>query len=218
MVKLSMTKIVLSLALVALAGCSSATKSPPCASTDWYEIGRQHGSRGLASAGAKADPIQKSCKLTEQKLDAKALYDSGLSLGLTEYCTEANGYQLGKSNLKYSGTCPQALEESFIRGYRKGQKAVELSNEKEKVRSKIQSIEVNLQKAQSLALRGLLKAEHLTLVGQNATIEGQMTSIANNIEHAIAKPHPESDRHFDPLSAFADGEYDKAKSRQPPRY
>lgn len=180
MIKLPMTKLALFLPLLFAAGCASPTKTLPCASTDWYEIGRQQGSRGLASV--KEDPIGMSCKAQEQKLDARSLYESGLSLGLSEYCTEANGFQLGKTNSKYQGSCPQVLEESFMRGYKKGQRAVQLTNEKQRLRSKIQSVELNLQKAQSLALRGLLKAEHITLVGEDANLGRQLVALKRSTE------------------------------------
>lgn len=193
MVKLAMTSTLssrlkfaaLSALLMALAGCASPAKTLPCASTDWYEIGRQHGSRGVASI--KEDPINKSCKAPDQKLDAKSLYESGVSLGLTEYCTETNGFQLGKSNIKYNGACPQILEESFLRGYKKGQKAVQLTNEKQTLRSKIQSLEINLEKAQSLALRGLLKAERITLMSEDVKIDGQIAALKKSLDVSIVE-------------------------------
>lgn len=175
-----MTKLILLLPFLLAAGCASPAKTLPCASTDWYEIGRQQGSRGVASV--KEDPIGKSCKAQEQKLDARSLYESGLSLGLSEYCTEANGFQLGKASAKYNGSCPQVLEESFLRGYKKGQRAVQITNEKQRLRSKIQSVETNLQKAQSLALRGLLKAEHITLVGEDQKLDGQLATLKRSTE------------------------------------
>ncbi len=179
MFKLPMTKLTL-FTFALLAGCATPTKTLPCASTDWYEIGRQHGSRGLASA--TQDPIGKSCQAHEQKLDARSLYESGLSLGISEYCTEANGFQLGRTNAKYEGACPQVLEESFLRGYKKGQQAIQIGNEKQRIRSKIQSVEINLQKAQSLALRGLLKAEQITLTGEDKQLDGELTALKRSTE------------------------------------
>ena len=167
-------------AILILAGCaSSPAKVLPCASTDWYELGRQNGSRGIASA--QEDQIGKSCKSTEQKLDARAAYDSGVSLGLSEYCTESNGFQMGKANIKYNGSCPQVLEEAFLRGFQKGVKAVQLTNEKQNLRSKIESLELNLQKAHSLPLRGLLRAQKITLVSEGMKIDSQIATISRSI-------------------------------------
>src|SRR5690606_10621427 len=120
--------------------------------------------------------IASSCKAEGDQLDAQALFESGHSLGLSEYCSETNGYQLAKMNHEYKvGTCPQLLEEAFLRGYRSGQDAVRLSRDRKTIRSKIQRIEGSLQKSTlHFARRGLLKDERLVLLDEFNVVDRKL--------------------------------------------
>jgi hypothetical protein len=171
--------VVTTLAGFAFTGCASSSKLP-CATTDWYELGRQQG----ASGNEKSAPRQltSSCKLEEEELDAQALFESGHSLGLAEFCSEKNGYQLAKMNHEYKkGTCPQLLEEAFLRGYNNGLESIQLSRDRKNIKSKIQRIEGRLQKSNlHFSLRGLLSAEKTVLLEESNRIERRLASYQSN--------------------------------------
>jgi hypothetical protein len=134
----------------ALAACST-TEKLPCDTTDWYELGRRHGSRGAPDDESKK--LNPSCKNEDEKADALALYENGRSLGLAEYCTESNGFEMGRTGQTYSKVCPAVLEEAFLVGYNRGSRAASL-----------QSINERLKKpGLPFARKGLLEAKKIQL-------------------------------------------------------
>ena len=172
----------LSLILIfAIAGCSTASKLP-CETTDWYEIGRQKGATGTGKA--LPSELASSCRSEESKLDAQALFESGHSLGLTEYCSEKNGYQLGQMDQNYKmGTCPQLLEENFLKGYRSGQEAVQISRERKNIKNKIQRIEGQLRQDNlHFSKKALLKAERIELQKTDGDLMKKHSAFKNQYE------------------------------------
>lgn len=168
---------VLSLVLViGLAGCASSQKLP-CGTTDWYELGRQQGAVGADKAPPRT--IASSCKSEDQNLDAQALYESGHSLGLAEYCSEKNGYQLAQMNQDYKkGTCPDLLEEAFLRGYKNGQESIRLSRDRKNIRGHIEKLKNDLLKSNlHFSRRALVEAERLTLEKESAAIDRDLASL-----------------------------------------
>ncbi|MEK6555286.1 MAG: DUF2799 domain-containing protein [Bdellovibrionota bacterium] len=161
------TTVILVLGLsVLLSACASSTKLP-CTTTDWYELGRQQGASGTEKNAPRT--IASSCKAEGEQLDAQALFESGHSLGLSEYCSEKNGYQLAQMSHEYrKGTCPQLLEDAFLRGYKSGLEAIQISRDRKTIKNKIQRIEGSLLKSNMhFARRGLLNAERFTLVEES---------------------------------------------------
>lgn len=167
-----------------LLGCSSASKLP-CATTDWYELGRQKGASGAPSESP--ENLEASCKTADGQLDAKAQFESGHSLGLSEYCSERNGYQLAKMNHSYKpGTCPQLLEDAFLKGYKSGLEAVQLSRDRKNIQNKMQRIEGNLLKDDiHISRRALLQAEKIELLEKEKSIDKKMADFKRDYESEI---------------------------------
>ena len=108
----------------ALLACqsSSVANNSQCGSRDWYEIGRQEGAQGNPARNIASI----SC-LNKEDSTSWARYHAGRLAGLAEFCTEENGFFLGKANLNYvEGTCPEALEPAFMRAFQRGLQVREL--------------------------------------------------------------------------------------------
>jgi len=108
--------ITLAAAFLMLIGCASVSKED-CLLTDWYEIGRQDGRQGRPRTAFQGRA--KACLEHGINADRQAYY-SGHDQGLTYYCSEQNGFELGQKGLAYNAVCPLRLEPNFRAGYNKG--------------------------------------------------------------------------------------------------
>lgn len=151
--KISLTKAIIWViagSILATTGCATSGKLP-CHTTDWYELGRRDGASGNPESAIQK--LKPACRTEEEKADAIALYESGRSLGLAEYCTESNGFEMGRIGQKYQQVCPTILEEAFLAGYKRGRKAAALH-----------SIDERLKKpGLPFARKGLLEGQKLKL-------------------------------------------------------
>lgn len=144
--------------LLGLGACSTSEKLP-CATTDWYELGRRHGARGASEN--ESQNLQMACSTEDEKKDALALYESGRSLGLSEYCTEDNGFEMGRLGHRYLKVCPSILEESFLAGYRRGERKIQLQGINEKLSKP----------GLPIAKRGLLEGQKLQIQQEDKITE-----------------------------------------------
>ncbi|MBT4760728.1 MAG: DUF2799 domain-containing protein [Bdellovibrionaceae bacterium] len=113
-----MTRFFVIFSLISLiSACSTGfSNKENCDHRDWFEVGRQDGSKG-----AQSDQFRnhvKSCKMI--KKETVSLYKTGRNAGLAIYCQPQNAYELGKLNQAYHHVCPKALEEDFLASYKKG--------------------------------------------------------------------------------------------------
>ena len=82
---------------------------------DWFELGRTDGMNGepRSTFQERAKPCLKRGVIPD-----RAAYYSGHDEGLAIYCTERNGFDLGKKGLPYTTICPD--ESGFRTGYDEG--------------------------------------------------------------------------------------------------
>lgn len=110
-----------------VAGCVQPTpveRSAACQSTDWYILGTNDGSQGLPASlreGAFAE-----CEVLGAAADRDS-YQLGRSDGLKQYCTAANGYEIGRTGQRYHFVCPPDLEPAFLDALRLGQENRQLT-------------------------------------------------------------------------------------------
>ncbi len=91
-----MKKLILIAIGFSLMGCA-ATDSELAKSGDWYQIGYQDGMTGHA---------QRSYKTLSELGDVQeSEYESGYSVGISEYCNPNFAYQIGVSGQYYEGVC-----------------------------------------------------------------------------------------------------------------
>ncbi len=101
-------------------GCSSlkpaVSLESQCTQIDWFEIGRQTGTKGLRAA--ENDPASKcSLPLSEAGINS---FETGLEVGLREHCTFENGVNIGLTGNNPSTLCPDFLKISYLSGVKKG--------------------------------------------------------------------------------------------------
>ena len=87
------------------------------------------------------------------------MYTNGRNAGLVEYCTAENAYQLGRMGIAYMYVCPSTIENKFLSGYRKGQRARELEIENKKLDGRIDSVAEKLNQSANDFERLRLTAE-----------------------------------------------------------
>lgn len=148
-----------------LAGCATMNQSE-CLNADWNMIGMEDGSKGrsLSYIGNH----RKACADYNVRPDMAA-YEDGYAAGIREFCTEVNGYLLGKTGGSYSGVCPKDLDDTFLSGYEAGRALHTASVEASKAASAVRSGKSQLEK-----LKEGLKTKEAQLVSSN-------TSEANRI-------------------------------------
>ena len=143
-----------------LSGCITALEKPSCAKMDWYEIGRSDGAQGM-----DLDVLNKH-KLTcgeSFSENAETIYTNGRNAGLVDYCSEENGYDMGRMGVLYTYVCPSTMEPQFLTQYEKGQDARQLELENAKLDARIATIFQRLNIAQSRGEKSDLQFELKTI-------------------------------------------------------
>ncbi|MDO3388606.1 DUF2799 domain-containing protein [Gilvimarinus sp. SDUM040013] len=104
--------------LLIAAGCTNAPdKQVSCDIPNWQEQGLAD-----ASSGAQPDIIknyQESCG-TQFSGDNINAYKLGFFLGLQQFCSYENGFELGSKNNIKTYTCPMEQAEKFRQGQKDG--------------------------------------------------------------------------------------------------
>lgn len=111
-----MKSVCLVIVAAVLAGCATMNEAE-CLSVDWQTVGFEDG-----AAGRSADRIgrhRQACAKHGVAPDLAA-YQAGREAGLREYCTPANGFQVGARGNGYGGMCPADLEPAFAAAYESG--------------------------------------------------------------------------------------------------
>jgi hypothetical protein len=106
--------------LLALAGCGPSKEekqSAECLTADWYAIGYEDGSRGVAPEYFSKH--RKTCALYGVTADLTA-WLAGRDEGLLNYCKPQNGYRLGSNGYRYENVCPPNLEGPFVDAHTDG--------------------------------------------------------------------------------------------------
>ena len=111
---ITISLFIISVAFFTSSGCSTISKAD-CLLMDWFELGRTDGMNGKprSTFQERAKPCIK-----HRVIPDRAAYYRGHDEGLTIYCTEQHGFDLGKEGLPYIPICPD--ESSFRTGYDKG--------------------------------------------------------------------------------------------------
>lgn len=85
-----------------------------CLTEDWLSLGQQHGGSGQANQVRELN-----CQRFELDADEQA-YRRGFERGLDQWCTEANGYQLGLTGAANNAECSRTRHRDFHFGYING--------------------------------------------------------------------------------------------------
>lgn len=120
-----------------ISACASKPLVAQCEQRDWFELGRNDGAQGSGDGQLKKHA--RDCR-KEFRSDWETMYTNGRNAGLVEYCTADNAFQLGKTGQPYFYVCPSTMEQKFLSGYRRGQRARDLELESKKLESKADSV------------------------------------------------------------------------------
>jgi hypothetical protein len=108
--------LLLCIAAGLLAGCGHAAVGD-CAKADWYAIGQRDGRAGYPED--RWTDYQHACRGKSPAPDRET-YEDGRREGLREYCTDANGFRIGRGMSDYGYVCPPDLEKTFLAGRARG--------------------------------------------------------------------------------------------------
>lgn len=118
-----MRKILSIAALSLIAACGTVetdVASNDCSTPNWKSLGFQDGIRGLDS-GAFGTRDQ-ACSQQEREGRREA-YQVGYNDGVAKFCTAKNGFNQGVTGYVYTGICPIALEDNFVKALKAGHNA-----------------------------------------------------------------------------------------------
>ncbi len=104
--------------VLTLVGCASGGLSESqCLAGDWEAVGYRDGHAGAAQSALLQH--QNACGRHDVLPDGQA-YRAGWSAGISQYCTAANGFDLGNGGSSYRRVCPADMEPGFRQGYDDG--------------------------------------------------------------------------------------------------
>ena len=113
-------RITLLILCVALAGSLAAcahSSIEDCHTTDWFSLGHRDGRVGAPLAVFES--YLAACSEAEAPPDRDA-YQEGRRYGLEVYCTDGNGFQVGRNGRVYHHVCPPDTEKRFLAGRARG--------------------------------------------------------------------------------------------------
>lgn len=171
--------ILISVLTAFLFGCSSSTKkAQTCQELDWYEIGRQDGTKGLDLTQHKK--VRVVCIDSDQSL-AEALYYNGFDSGAAQYCSPENGFELGRRGQKINDICPPMLKEAFNKKYNQGMRAATLTKQSLEIDKQLKSIQLSMDDhSVDNAKKELLAAEKIQLTEKKQAVEFELRAINSN--------------------------------------
>ena len=146
-----------------LSACATLSKNE-CLQADWFEIGRRDGAAGKPRAVFQ-EHID-ACQEHGVRANRKAYY-AGRDEGLRFYCSEDNGFNLGRRGVRYRLVCPANLESDFLAGYNRGleiyrfeKKVAALENRLKNIENQIETNEKKLYSDQlTSAQRAKIRAD-----------------------------------------------------------
>ena len=102
--------------ILSLSGCATMNQSE-CLSANWRVIGMEDGAEGHLPAYLGEHRTACATYGVAPDLDT---YMVGRRIGVTQYCTAANGFNEGQRGDTYNGVCPTSLEADFLPAYEHG--------------------------------------------------------------------------------------------------
>lgn len=159
-------------------GCSHTEKvAQSCQEVDWYEIGRQDGTKGLEVVSRT--PVKVTCTDSDQSL-AEAIYNNGFDAGVVQFCSPENGFELGKNKREIKNVCPTMLKSAFQERYNQGQRFAELTLQSQELNRKIKTLDVIINNhGLETATRDLLKSEKIEISLQLKNIQTELQTLNN---------------------------------------
>ncbi len=158
-------------ALIILNACATLDEGE-CLSANWHEIGYQDGSKGF-----KPERYQKhneACQEHNVRVNT-ADYHDGWGEGITQYCTEDNGWRVGLEGKTYHKSCPIHLERIFFNAYQLGRGISEKEQYLDDINDKLERIADKLADDDTSSdRRKILRKERSRLKSDRFTAENDL--------------------------------------------
>ncbi len=132
-----MKSLLIAVGAAALSGCAGFSESD-CKKTDWLVQGNEDALEGRISSESLKE-YRETCAAAGISPDAKQ-YNMGYQEGLKLFCTQDNGFEVGKDGYEYGGICPRTLEQEFVKGYTPGYELSKISADMKSQQETINSI------------------------------------------------------------------------------
>lgn len=170
-------KILISTCLILFSVHAFAMSADKCQSTDWFAVGRDTGIKGQPSD--KILGTHKGCqkKGVEISLDQ---YQKGWQMGISQYCSHDNAFNMGFKKKSTSKHCPVELKPDFDQFYSWGKEAFALEKEIKSKESKLKGKVKNLN--QVTKKKEGLEKEIKTLESQTKALNEKVDNIESQMK------------------------------------
>lgn len=198
------------LAGVTLAACATLSKEQ-CAQGDWRAIGYIDGADGRAMS--RIEDHAKACQKSGVTPDM-SLYVLGREQGLMRYCTEGNGFRVGREGHTYHGVCPPPVEPEFLDAYADGERV-------HAAERRLASAQSDLDSADARAEKRARQADGVEDELRNPKLTEEQTKELRDRLHRLRRERRdaiEDGRRAADAIRDAEREVDDLKARFAPRY
>jgi len=169
-------------------GCATMSKEE-CFEADWYQVGYRDGRAGMPRAQFQRH--SEAC-IEHGVRPERGAYYRGRDQGIRSYCTEDNGYALGKRGRAYRGACPAELEAAFLKAYRSGLEIHQYESEVDRLQRRVRTIEKQIaQKEDRVYTADLTKAQRLELRYEIKKLELERVEAETQLQE-LEQQHPEN--------------------------
>lgn len=125
-----------------VAACATLSQEE-CLQGDWRTIGYMDGVDGRPMS--RVENHAKACQKSGVTPDM-SLYSQGRDQGLRRYCTETNGFRVGRQGHAYAGVCPPPVEPEFLGGYADGERVHAAVSRLESARSELSNADARAER------------------------------------------------------------------------
>lgn len=188
-----------------LSGCANMDKSM-CLAANWQTIGFEDGAAGRPQT--EIAQHRKDCAKHGITPDLTA-YRTGHHEGSVLFCTDNNGFRHGSAGKNYQNSCPEALANAFLSGFKDGEELYQaqgsmnhaqsnlnyLLNDISKLQTQIDQqtemmIADGLTRDERAKIRddiALMQADLAQLYGQRSEFEQQVATAKFNYERTLRR-------------------------------
>lgn len=170
-------KVLFSAILMLLSTQAMAISADKCQSTDWFAVGRDTGVKGQPSD--KIMSTQNACQKKGVDISLEQ-YQKGWQMGISEYCSPDNAFNLGFKKKSPSKYCPIDMKSDFDQFYAWGKEAFGLEKDvrskESKLKSKVKALNAATKKKEKL------EKEVKTLEEQTKSLNEKVDSIENQMK------------------------------------
>nr|WP_297348498.1 DUF2799 domain-containing protein [uncultured Glaciecola sp.] len=177
--------LMLTLTIMSISGCANMNQAE-CKTANWRAIGYEDGVAGARDS--QFSQHRQECAEHGVTADINDYLDGHVE-GTKKYCTQTNGFFLGKRGQNYNGNCTEALAPAFLNGLTDGkqiysaQRAMDSADDAlERLYARIENFEeVLLDKNNLMIADGLVRGERLEIRQQIESLEIKMVELIDLI-------------------------------------